>query len=152
MTIRLRPHHLLCLLTYVGKGYSRAFVENYDRIAKRINDGEDIVVVEGPDDICAPISDDHDAHCHRASVLARDRTAAEDVGNLLEIAVTPGVTISIGPAMFRQMRSGYAERVTNAACTGCQWFDLCLTVAKGGYGMVRVRASDLPEINSQSSS
>ncbi|TPN80750.1 DUF1284 domain-containing protein, partial [Mesorhizobium sp. B1-1-5] len=22
MTIRLRAHHLLCLLTYVGKGYS----------------------------------------------------------------------------------------------------------------------------------
>lgn len=21
MTIRLRPHHLLCMLTYVGKGY-----------------------------------------------------------------------------------------------------------------------------------
>ena len=26
MTIRLRAHHLLCLLTYAGKGYSPAFI------------------------------------------------------------------------------------------------------------------------------
>ena len=32
MTIKLRAHHLLCLLTYVGKGYSPAFTANYDRV------------------------------------------------------------------------------------------------------------------------
>ena len=50
MTIRLRPHHLLCLLTYSGKGYSAAFTANYDVIAGQISQGEDILIVEGPDD------------------------------------------------------------------------------------------------------
>ncbi|OWU61413.1 2Fe-2S ferredoxin, partial [Staphylococcus aureus] len=40
MTIRLRGHHLLCMLTYVGKGYSPAFVENYDAMAGRLGRGE----------------------------------------------------------------------------------------------------------------
>ena len=26
--MRLRPHHLLCILTYGGRGYTEAFVEN----------------------------------------------------------------------------------------------------------------------------
>ncbi len=55
MTVRLRGHHLLCMLTFVGKGYSPAFVENYDRIAGRLSEGEDILLVDGPDDICAPL-------------------------------------------------------------------------------------------------
>ncbi len=36
MTVRLRPYHLLCLQTYVGKGYTAEFVENCDRIAVRL--------------------------------------------------------------------------------------------------------------------
>ena len=50
MTVRLRPHHLLCLLTYVGKGYSPAFTANYDAIAMRIEQGEELLIVSGPDD------------------------------------------------------------------------------------------------------
>ena len=37
MTVRLRAHHLLCMLTYVGKGYTAAFTANYDRIVERLN-------------------------------------------------------------------------------------------------------------------
>ncbi|WP_439343967.1 DUF1284 domain-containing protein [Vacuolonema iberomarrocanum] len=72
MTIRVRPHHLLCLLTYSGKGYSPAFIANYDAIAARLSKGEDIVIVCGPDDICAPLLSDSEPHCWSASVTERD--------------------------------------------------------------------------------
>ena len=49
MTVRLRAHHLLCMLTYVGKGYSPAFVENYEAIAARLSAGEEIEMVAGPE-------------------------------------------------------------------------------------------------------
>ena len=74
MTIRLRPHHLLCLLTYVGKGYGEAFTRNYDGIAQRLSAGEPILVVEGPDEICAPLLADPDTHCRRPGVTGRDVT------------------------------------------------------------------------------
>jgi hypothetical protein len=38
--IELRGHHLLCILTYMGKGYTPAFVENYDAIVAQINRGD----------------------------------------------------------------------------------------------------------------
>ncbi len=138
MTIRLRAHHLLCLLTYMGKGYSPAFVENYDRIAKRLSDGEDIVMVEGPDDICAPISAAQDAHCHRDSVGDRDQKAAEDVGHLLGIPISTGVPVPNSPALFQRMRAGFASGQTRSACSGCEWSSLCTTVAAAGYDKVRV--------------
>ena len=56
MTVRLRGHHLLCLLAYKGEGYSPAFIANLDRIAARLTAGEDAVLVDGPDDICAPLA------------------------------------------------------------------------------------------------
>ena len=73
MTIHLRPHHLLCLLTYVGKGYGDAFIRNYDRIAQRLSMGEAIMVVDGPDDICAPLLTDLDACLLYTSPSPRDR-------------------------------------------------------------------------------
>ena len=61
------------MLTFVGKGYSEAFTENYRSIAGRLSAGEDILVVEGPDDVCAPLLGDRNAHCFDDSVGDRDR-------------------------------------------------------------------------------
>ncbi|MDB6454249.1 DUF1284 domain-containing protein [Falsirhodobacter sp. 20TX0035] len=120
MTIRLRPHHLLCLLTYVGRGYTPAFVENYDCIAARLSGGEDILVVAGPDDICAPLVAGENAHCHRTSVLDRDRKAAEGIGRLLGLVVSQGTRIANTPALLQRMRSDYAARAIRSACIGCE--------------------------------
>jgi hypothetical protein len=82
VTVRLRAHHLLCLLTYVGKGYTPAFTANYDVVVARLNAGEDVHLVEGPDDICAPmLADGH--HCLNASITERDRQAMDAVAALL---------------------------------------------------------------------
>ena len=75
MTVRLRAHHLLCMLTYVGKGYTQSFTVNYDRVAERLNRGEEIEIVAGPDDICAPLLCGDAAHCFRKSVSERDAKA-----------------------------------------------------------------------------
>src|SRR5712672_2376586 len=76
LTVRLRAHHLLCMLTFVGEGYSPAFTENYRSIARRLSAGEEIELVSGPDDICAPLMEGADPHCLKASVIDRDAAAA----------------------------------------------------------------------------
>ncbi|MBN9363547.1 MULTISPECIES: DUF1284 domain-containing protein [unclassified Devosia] len=133
MTIRLRPHHLLCLLTYVGKGYSAAFTANYDAIAARIGDGEDVLIVAGPDDICAPLLGDADPHCHRDSVVERDRLALRDLGELLEAPPGLGERLALEPALLRQMRDAFATGRTRAACAGCEWHGLCTGISARGY-------------------
>lgn len=139
MTIRLRPHHLLCLLTYAGKGYSAPFVANYDRIAARMSQGEDILIVEGPDDICAPLLDEADAHCRRTSVRERDDKAARDVGGLLHCSIEAGSRLSINEAWLHQMRGAFADGRTRQACAGCEWSDLCSAISAEGYSQVRIR-------------
>lgn len=136
MTIRLRPHHLLCLLTYVGKGYSAAFTANYDAIAARIGDGEDVLIVAGPDDICAPLLEDAEPHCHRDSVIERDRLALRDLGELLETAPEVGQSLVLEPHMLLQMREAFTTGRTRAACVGCEWHSLCTRISAGGYAGV----------------
>lgn len=136
MTIRLRPHHLLCLLTYVGKGYSAAFTANYDAIAARIGDGEDVLIVAGPDDICAPLLGDADPHCHRDSVIERDRLALRDLGELLATAPEVGQSLVLEPHLLLQMREAFTAGRTRAACVGCEWHGLCTSISAGGYSGV----------------
>lgn len=53
MTIRLRPHHLLCTRAFKGKGYSPAFVENMHRVIEEIKNGADVTLIPELDAICA---------------------------------------------------------------------------------------------------
>lgn len=138
--IHLRPHHLLCLLTYAGKGYSADFVQNYDRIAARLSAGEEIEIVDGPDDICAPLLTEDAPHCRRDSVVERDALAARDVGALLGLEITLGVRLVIDAARLTRLRAGFARGESRLACLGCDWADLCTDVAQGGFAGVRVAA------------
>jgi len=133
MTIRLRPHHLLCLLTYAGKGYSAAFTANYDTIARRISQGEEILIVEGPDDVCAPLLGDSEPHCWRDSVTERDRLAARDLYELLATPINAGARLILAPALLRRMRAAFVEKRVRTACLGCQWSALCSSIAANDY-------------------
>lgn len=133
MSIRLRPHHLLCLLTYAGKGYSAAFTANYDVIAARIAGGEAVTLVDGPDDICAPLLGDAEPHCWRDSVVERDRLALSDVSALLGMPLAAGQSLSLTTPMLARMRRGFAETTVRTACSGCEWSDLCTAIAGDDY-------------------
>lgn len=141
MTIRLRPHHFLCLLTYAGKGYSPNFTANYDLISMRLSRGEEIEIVEGPDDVCAPLLAEDGAHCWRESVIERDKQAACDLGKL-GIAIEPGRTTSLDAALLSRMRAAFGKGLTRPACAGCEWSDLCSAIATKGFEGTRVHIGE----------
>src|SRR5260221_2372058 len=81
--IRLRPHHLLCMLTYAGRGYTPRFTSGMDDLMRRLGSGEEITLIDGPDDICRPWLDEADSnaeirapHCHEDRIGRRDNRAA----------------------------------------------------------------------------
>ncbi len=133
MTVRLRPHHLLCALTYVGRGYSPAFTANMTAVAERIGAGEDIELVAGPDGICAPLLDGPDPHCHRASVVERDRAAVRDLSALLGLDVRTGAHLVLDDEVIGRLRAAFASNRIRSACTGCEWVDLCGSIAASGF-------------------
>lgn len=138
MTVRLRPHHLLCLLTYAGKGYSAEFTANYDLVAERIARGEDILIVDGPDNICAPLLNEPEPHCWRESVVERDVLAAHDLHRLLDIPIRRGISLSLGPNVLHRMRTAFAEGSTRQACVGCEWNELCSSIAANAFRGVAI--------------
>lgn len=51
--VKIRPHHLLCILNFQGLGYSTEFVEKLRNVKNAIDDNSIILkLVEGQDDIC----------------------------------------------------------------------------------------------------
>ncbi|MCE0504712.1 DUF1284 domain-containing protein [Roseivivax sp. GX 12232] len=138
MTVRLRPHHLLCVLTHVGRGYSPAFTANMAEVIARIGAGEEIEIVTGPDDICAPLLGGEEAHCHRDSVRARDHAASEEVGGLLGLTIRPGARLVLDAAALTALRDAFAAKRVRSACTGCEWASLCGSVAAERYAGARL--------------
>ena len=131
--IRLRAHHLLCLLTWAGKGYSPAFTAGFTAVATRIAAGEAVVIVDGPDDVCAPMLGDPGCHCRDDSVARRDAQAARDVAALLDRPVAPGQRLVLDGATLARMRRAFAENAIRAACAGCDWSGLCGDIAARGF-------------------
>ena len=138
MTVRLRAHHLLCMLTYVGKGYTPAFCTNYDGIVARLTRGETIEIVTGPDDVCAPLLSTEAPHCHQDSVLARDAEAAVAASELLGATVAPGLRFSLDADVLARFRTAFAAGTSRTACSGCEWTGLCDSVAGNGFDGTRL--------------
>ncbi|WP_447957280.1 DUF1284 domain-containing protein [Vreelandella sp. EE7] len=143
MTIRLRGHHLLCLLTYVGKGYSASFVANYDRLAARLSCGEPVELVAGPDDICAPLLAPacEPPHCLNDSVVGRDTAALEDISETLGRSLAVGDTLNLNSATLASLRAAFRAGLNRRACVDCQWHSLCTDVAGSGYVGVRIQVT-----------
>lgn len=133
MTVRLRAHHLLCLLTWAGKGYSPAFTAGFNAIAGRLAAGEAVAVIEGPDDVCAPMLDAAGCHCRNARVAERDRRAARDLSRLLGRPVAPGAALLLDGPTLARMREGFAAGALSDACAGCEWAGFCRTIAADAF-------------------
>lgn len=138
MTVRLRAHHLLCLLTYAGKGYTPAFTANFDVIADRLDQGEDIGIVAGSDDICEALLCEAAPHCLKESPTRRDRQAARDVTALLGTPIRPGAGLSLSRERLALMREAFSAGAIRSACAGCEWHDLCSGIASRDYDGVRI--------------
>ena len=138
MTVRLRAHHLLCMLTFVGEGYTSAFTDNYRRIAERLTAGEEIKLVSGPDDICAPLLGEEEPHCFKASIIERDAAALADVAALLGETIEPGAVFVPDASFLTKLRRNFAGGEIRHACNGCEWGDLCSRVAGDKFAGVLI--------------
>lgn len=133
------------MLTYVGKGYTPGFTVNYDRVAARLQDGEEIEIISGPDDICAPLLDDKDAHCFEKSVIGRDARALDAVGQWLCRNLQIGDQIKPDEAFIEKLRTGFKHGHLRKPCLGCEWTSLCDRIA--GDDFCGVKTAPQPGIN-----
>lgn len=139
MAVSLRGHHFLCILTYQSVGYTLEFVENYDRIVERLNNGEAIQIVEGIDAICQPVESDTEHHCHNESIEHRDVQALHDLRDELKLPLIPGETLALDDELITTMRRAFLNGSIRKACKSCEWESMCTRIAGNNFKNVLLR-------------
>ena len=117
--ILLRPHHLLCVKFYVGKGYSKEFCDNMASLIDRLNSGETVTLVKGKDDLCA-----HCPHCINSICATKEKSDAFDQRVLTGVSLAYG-TVRDYSQLKRLTDYMIATKVINGICKECNWLDLC---------------------------
>ena len=124
--IHLRPHHLLCMRYFRGKGYSPEFVRNMSDIIDRLRRDPNarIEVIEGADDLCAACPHlDADRVCSRQELVGGyDGRTAEAFG-LEEGEHSFGAVCSV-------MEQTLDSRVLAGVCPDCSWSEICHNMEK----------------------
>ncbi len=80
--IKLRGHHLFCLLGYRGVGYSEEYAATMSAVHEALRNKPDtlIQVVKGPDHLCAKFPDDQPYHCEETGIYVRDKEILKRLG------------------------------------------------------------------------
>jgi hypothetical protein len=152
-TIKIRPHHLLCLLAYRGEGYSKEFVLNFNCITNKLNKGAFIEIVMMPDDICRglDLAQPHkfNERCREVVVRKKDRQALKSLNTIIfwETPLVQGSLIRPDSSLVMRMRVNYAAGTIRAACKDCDWNRLCTEIARRGYPSVAFRPNIAPKYN-----
>lgn len=131
--IRLRGHHLLCSLTFAGRGYSQQFEQCFKQVIERLKENETILVVSGPDDICESIEGCSESHCRETRISRRDKLALEDLSSHLGIPVSVGSKFAPTLLFDDAYRYSFRQGTTRRACFDCQWSEICDQVAEAEY-------------------
>lgn len=130
MAIRLRGHHLFCLLGYRGKGYSEEFCANMTAVYETLRTKPDTVVelVRGPDDMCKAYPPDKPNHCENESVYRKDRNILRHLG------LDTGMSKSWSDILRIVSERAVPEDI-GRLCAGCPW--LPLGYCQEGVDLVR---------------
>lgn len=120
--LELRGHHLVCLQFLQGEGYSREFVQNLVEVVARAEQGEEIRIVAGPDDVCRACPHLQGGRCaygedSDAEVRKLDEEALRYLG------VANADTVSWREAKEKVL--GAPREWFTAFCAGCDWEEVC---------------------------
>lgn len=139
--IALRPHHFLCMLTYVGVGYTPEFTANFDGLCDQLNSGVQYVkIVEGPDDICAVRKEgEPHHHCPLFGIKKRDQQTLVALRPLF-----PGMDLRTGSSFVlthgfvAKIRANFSGSRVRWPCKSCPFSELCTDVAASGFKDARL--------------
>lgn len=118
MSIKLRPHHLLCTQGYSGKGYNQEFIENTNRITQtlRTEQETEVEIVFSTDDMCSQCGRrlGEDLCKDNEKVKRFDRKVTEYFGIEEKTYIYQQVTAKIN--------AGMTEAIMADICRDCGWY------------------------------
>ena len=118
--VRLRAHHGMCLAFFEGKGYSRGFTANMEKVKNCIKDETEVELCMEKDVICSACPNLKNGICATGDKVEKyDRMVLEACG------FSEGVRVSwreFSRAVEKNIiRAGRREKI----CGGCSWTEIC---------------------------
>ncbi len=114
--LKLRGHHLFCLLGYQGMGYSEEYVENMTSLHQLLKEQPEtwVQLIEGPDQLCEKYPNSGEYHCQDQHIGDRDRVILEKLG------------LKIGQIIkWKDIETSIQKNVVpsdiEAVCETCSW-------------------------------
>ncbi len=123
-TVRLRPHHGLCLLNFRGKGYSDDFSRNMAGMQEKLEENPEMLVciTKGADDLCA--------RCPNR----RGNACTSEHPPLFDTNVLRMTGFHYGQILTWEAFSGATRPLVRCrleeTCPGCEWLSLCQEIVK----------------------
>lgn len=118
--LKLRPHHILCLTFFEGKGYSSDFVINMGNIHKALKDESKIEITLGKDAICEKCPNMLDEVCTSQSKVERYDQKVAEFCELKE-----GQVLSYGTFKHLAYMRIIGQGELGNICGDCQWHEIC---------------------------
>ena len=135
-TICLRPHHLLCLQTFVGHGYSPEFTAHMTIVQKQLTTDPltPITLVNGPDDLCGHCPNCVDGSCTSPKPALFDHLVGQKLNTTedTENAAPKHTDASDSPLTLHGIPSilHMSEQLLAECCPNCEWKELCVEVCR----------------------
>jgi hypothetical protein len=118
--IRLRGHHLLCLLSFSGEGYSPEFTRRFGVLAEAYREGKvGVQVLAAPDDACAACPFLGDAGCRSPADGPEAGVAALDQAVLDALGIEVG--IHEAEDLLRRVATLSGSEL-HRLCRACSWY------------------------------
>ena len=127
--LHLRPHHLLCLQTFIGRGYSEDFVEHMTLVKRQLADdpGTPITLVHGADDLCTHCPNCIEGRCISEKPAIFDWLVEEKLKSCkqsTELFSDSGSLRGIPEELL------VSEEILTIYCPGCEWKEICSRVLR----------------------
>ena len=135
-SICLRPHHLLCLQTFVGHGYSPEFTAHMTIVQKQLPPDPltPITLVNGPDDLCGHCPNCVDGSCTSPKPAVFDHLVGQKLNTTedTENAAPKHTDASDSPLTLHGIPSilHMSEQLLAECCPDCEWKELCVEVCR----------------------
>ncbi|MGL5616813.1 MAG: DUF1284 domain-containing protein [Sarcina sp.] len=118
----LRPHHLLCTQAYIGKGYSKEFIENMDKWTKILREEKGYII---------KLEKTLDNLCNYCPSSKGDRCESEDKVMAMDEKVLNYFNLKEDfycySEVVKKIKREINKEIFDDICKDCQWYeyDIC---------------------------
>lgn len=123
--MKLRFHHILCILGFLGLGYDEKFIKGMERVIRKIKENPDLKIklMRGCDDICRACPFNIDGRCQNEVVGSEERVRERDSQVAARLDIKAGDVLTI-----KEILDSVKEKIKPGdlpvICQDCPWLKM----------------------------